>query len=41
MFVGGVFDLRDDFGGECAAIDGEWCESLGFAVFDFSEVVEV
>lgn len=41
VLVGGILDLLDEFGGEGTAIDREWCETLGFAVFDFSEVVEV
>ena len=41
VLVGRVLDLLDDFGGEGAVVDREWCETLGFAVFDFSEVVEV
>lgn len=41
VLVGGVDDLLDDFGDEGAAIDGEWCETLGFTVLDFCEVVEV
>lgn len=41
VFVGGVFDLCDDFGGECAVVDGQGLEALSFAVFDLGEVVEV